>query len=63
MSRMIDRLIAEIVEADMAQVKKMKKSEVIDLTKLLMSDNLRECTDDTIIRIYEEQFNTNLSGV
>jgi len=60
---MIDRLIAEIVEADMAQVKKMKKSEVIDLTKLLMSDNLRECTDDTIIRIYEEQFNTNLSGV
>jgi ribosomal protein L19E len=60
---MINRLIAEIVEADMAQVKKMKKSEIINLAELLMRDNLRELTDDSIIRIYEEQFNTNLSGV
>jgi len=61
MSRMINRLIGEIVEADMAQVKKMKKSELIELTKVLMKDNLLELTDDTIVSIYEEQFNTYLN--
>ena len=63
MSRMIDRLISEIIAEDMTQVKKMKKVELLDLTKMLMQDNLRELTDDTIVKMYEEQFNTNLSGV
>jgi len=61
MSRMINRLIGEIIEADMTQVKKMKKSELIELTKVLMKDNLLELTDDTIVSIYEEQFNTYLN--
>jgi len=63
MSRMIDRLINELVEDGMVQMKKLKKAELIDLTKGLLTDNLRELTDDTIIKIYEERYKTNLSGV
>ena len=59
---MINRLITEIVEDDMVMVKKMKKSELIELTKVLMRDNLRELTDDTIITMYEEQFETYLNA-
>jgi hypothetical protein len=47
----------------MVQMKKLKKAELIDLTKDLLTDNLRELTDDTIIKIYEERYKTNLSGV
>jgi septin family protein len=63
MSRMIDRLISELVDDGMVQMKKLKKAELIDLTKDLLADNLRELTDDTIIKIYEERYKTNLSGV
>jgi len=63
MSRMIDRLITELVEDGMVQMKKLKKAELIDLTKDLLTDNFRELTDDTIIKIYEERYKTNLSGV
>ncbi len=63
MSRMIDRLISELVEDGIVQMKKLKKAELIDITKELLTDNLRELTDDTIIKIYEERYNTNLSGV
>jgi septin family protein len=63
MSRMIDRLIDELVIDGIVQMKKLKKAELIDLTKNLLADNLRELTDDTIIKIYEERYNTNLSGV
>jgi septin family protein len=60
---MIDRLISELVDDGMVQMKKLKKAELIDLTKDLLADNLRELTDDTIIKIYEERYKTNLSGV
>ena len=62
MSRLINRLIAEIIEDDMVTVKKMKKVELVQLTKALMNDNLRELTDDTIVTMYEEQFNTYING-
>jgi hypothetical protein len=58
---MINRLIAEIVEDDMLMVKKMKKAELLELTKVLMKDNLRECHDESIVEMYEEQFNTHLA--
>lgn len=61
MSRMINRLITEIVEDDMHLVQKMKKAEILVLTKALMHDNLRELTDDTIVKMYEEQFETYLN--
>ena len=61
MSRMINRLIAEIVEEDMVTVKKMKKAELLELTKTLMRDNLLELHDESIVEIYEEQFQTHLA--
>ena len=62
MSGLINRLIVEIIEDDMVTVKKMKKPELLHLTKALMNDNLRELTDDTIVAMYEEQFNTYING-
>ena len=62
MSRMIDRLIAELVEDSMLDLKKLKKAELQQLTKDLMAENLRELTDDTIVKIYEERYNTHLSN-
>jgi septin family protein len=61
MSRQIDRLIVELVDKDMLIVKKMKKAELLELTKVLMKDNMRELHDDTIVEIYEQQFDTHLA--
>ena len=61
MSRQIDRLISELVAEDMLIVKKMKKVELVELTKVLMVDNMRELHDDTIVEIYEQQFETHLA--
>jgi len=61
MSRQIDRLISELVTEDMLVVKKMKKSELIELTKVLMVDNMRELHDDSIVEMYEEKFETHLA--
>jgi len=61
MSIMIERLITEMVDDYMVSIKKMKKAELLPLLETLMKDNLRECTDDTIISLYEEQFNTYLN--
>jgi uncharacterized protein YktB (UPF0637 family) len=61
MSRMIDRLINELVADDMITVKKMKKTELLELAEVLMKDNMREMHDDTIVAMYEEQFNTHLA--
>lgn len=63
MSRQIDRLIAELVNDTMLDIKKLRKADVLTMTKDLLTDNLRELTDDTIVKIYEERYNTNLSGV
>jgi hypothetical protein len=61
MSRQIDRLITELVEEDMLIVKKMKKSELVELTKVLMKDNMRELHDESILEMYEEKFETHLA--
>jgi hypothetical protein len=63
MSKQIDRLIQELVEADMLIIKKMKKSELVEFTKVLMLDNMRELLDETIVEMYEEQFDTHLVSV
>ena len=60
---MINRLISELVADDMVVVKKMKKTELLQLTEVLMKDNLRELHDETIVEMYEEQFNTHLARV
>jgi hypothetical protein len=61
MSKQIDRLISELVDYNMLIVKKMKKSELFELVKVLMTDNLRELHDESIIEMYEEQFDTHLA--
>ena len=63
MSKTIDRLINELVADSMKDIKKMKKTEFVLVTKELLTDNLRELTDDTIVKIYEERYNTNIVGV
>jgi hypothetical protein len=63
MSKTIDRLINELVADSMKDIKKMKKTELVLVTKELLTDNLRELTDDTIVKIYEERYNTNIVGV
>jgi hypothetical protein len=61
MSRQIDRLITELVEADMLRIKKMKKAQLVEFTKVILEYNMRELLDDTIVEIYEEQFETHLA--
>ena len=61
MSKQIDRLISELVAEDMLIVKKMKKVELIELTKVLMVDNMRELNDESIVEMYEQQFETHLA--
>ena len=61
MSRQIDRLISELVAEDMLIVKKMKKVELVELTKVLMVDNMRELHDESILEMYEEKFETHLA--
>ena len=61
MSKQIDRLISELVAEDMLIVKKMKKAELVELTKGLMVDNMRELHDESIIEMYEQQFETHLA--
>jgi septin family protein len=60
MSRLIDRLVTELTDDGMLEVKKMKKSDLQLVVKQLISDNLRELDDDTIVSIYEQKFNTHL---
>jgi len=61
MSKQIDRLISELVAEDMLIVKKMKKVELVELTKVLMVDNMRELHDESIVEMYEQQFETHLA--
>ena len=60
MSRQINQLIDELVNDSMLDIKKLKKTELLAVTKELLTDNLRELTDDTIVSIYEERYNTNI---
>ena len=61
MSRLIDRLITELTDDGMLEVKKMKKVDLQLVVKQLIADNLRELDDNTIVSIYEQKFNTHLT--
>ena len=63
MSRTINRLITELVDDAMLDMKKLKKAELQEVTKQLLSDNLRELTNDTIVTMYEQRYHTNIAGV
>jgi len=61
MSKFIEGLIGDLVVNDMATIKKMKKSELIKMAEALLTDNYRELHDDSIVELYELQFDTNLA--
>ena len=61
MSKMINRLITELVAEDMLVIKKMKKTDIVALTETLLKENMMELHYDTIVEIYEEKFNTHLA--
>jgi len=63
MSKQIDRLITDLVDNDMLVIKKMKKVELIKMTEALLKDNYRELHNDSIVELYELQFNTHLVRV
>lgn len=63
MSRMIDHFIAELITEEMANVKKLRKADLIDLVEKLMEWNLRELDDATIVEMYEETFHTYVRSV
>ena len=60
MSVFIEDLIVDLVANDMLVIKKMKKVELIKITEALLKDNYRELHDDSIVEIYELQFETHL---
>jgi hypothetical protein len=58
MSRKIDHFIAELIAEDMADISKMKKTELKGLVRELLENNYRELTNETIVELYEKNFNT-----
>ena len=58
MSRKIDHFIAELIADDMADISKMKKTELKGLVRELLENNYRELTNETIVELYEKNFNT-----
>jgi hypothetical protein len=58
MSRKIDHFIAELIAEDMADISKMKKTELKGLVRELLENNYRELTNETIVELYENNFNT-----
>jgi hypothetical protein len=58
MSRKIDHFIAELIAEDMADISKMKKTELKGLVRELLENNYRELTNETIVEMYEKNFNT-----
>jgi hypothetical protein len=58
MSRKIDHFIAELIADDMADISKMKKTELKGLVRELLENNYRELTNETIVELYENNFNT-----
>jgi hypothetical protein len=61
MSKFVEGLIDELVVNDMVTIKKMKKSELLKMTEELLKDNYRELHDDSIVELYELQFDTHLA--
>ncbi len=58
MSRKIDHFIAELIADDMADISKMKKTELKGLVRELLENNYRELSNETIVELYENNFNT-----
>lgn len=62
MSRIVNRIIMEMVQDDVKLVQKMRKAELIELVRGLQEDLYRELPDGVLVETYEERYNTQLKG-
>ena len=58
MSKEINRIIAELIADDVKDIKKLNKSELFKLTVQLLENNYRELHNDTIVELYQDNFNS-----
>ena len=59
----IDSLIECLVDADKKVVVTMSKRQLIEYNLSLQADLYRELSNESIIELYQERFNTIVKGV
>jgi len=59
----IDSLIECLVDADKKVVVTMSKRELIEYNLSLQADLYRELSNESIVELYQERFNTIVKGV
>ncbi len=59
----IDSLIECLVDADKKVVVTMSKRQLIEYNLSLQADLYRELSNESIVELYQERFNTILKGV
>ena len=59
----IDSLIECLVDADKKVVVTMSKRQLIEYNLSLQADLYRELSNESIVELYEERFNTIVKGV
>jgi hypothetical protein len=63
MSKKIEHIIDSLVHDDFDTFKKLKKSELLQVVKLLQTDLYRECDDLSLEEMYTERFAYAFQGV
>jgi hypothetical protein len=59
----IDSLIESLVNADKKVVVTMSKRQLIEYNLSLQADLYRELSNESIVELYQERFNTIVKGV
>ena len=59
----IDSLIECVVDADKKVVVTMSKRQLVEYNLSLQADLYRELSNESIVELYEERFNTIVKGV
>jgi hypothetical protein len=59
----IDSLIESLVDADKKVVVTMSKRQLIEYNLSLQADLYRELSNESIVELYQERFNTIVKGV
>jgi len=59
----IDSLIECLVDADKKVVVTMSKRQLVEYNLSLQADLYRELSNESIVELYEERFNTIVKGV
>lgn len=59
----IDSLIECLVDADKKVVVTMSKRQLVEYNLSLQADLYRELSNESIVELYEERFNTIVKGI